>query len=360
MLVLRALAAAPLAGVRTTVVLDRPDAVYSGMVPGFVAGQYTAAELTIDVATLAARAGAEVIPAAATRIDPAARRIELAGGRPPLGYDAASLDVGSTVAERERPGVAEHALATRPIARFVEAADGLVARALARGRCRLAVVGGGAGGVELAFTFGARLRREGVPEVAVTLLESGPRALPASPPRVSRRVAAALAARGVALLSGVGVEGIERAGDSLRIALAGRAPLPCDEVAWVAGAAPPPLVAGSPLPLDDAGFVRIAPTLQVAGHDDLFAAGDCAAFAPPLPKAGVYPVRQAPVLAHNLRARLAGAPLRAYRPQRDHLVLLNTGDGAAIAIKWGLALEARAAFALKDRIDRGFVARFRR
>lgn len=358
-LLLRAFATTPIAGVRTIVVLDRPCVLYSGMVPGLVAGRFGADEPTIDVAALAARAGATVVPAAAARIEPDARRIELDGGGAPLGYDVASIDVGSTVAGLALPGVAEHALATRPIARFVESVDGLVARAVARGRCRIAVVGGGAGGVEVAFAFRARLLGARVSDLAVTLLEAAPRVLPESAPRISRRVGSSLATRGIALRTGVRVEGITRAGDGLRLALAGLEPLPCDEVAWVAGAAPPPLVAGSPLPHDGAGFVRIAPTLEVEGCDGLFAAGDCAGFAPPLPKAGVYAVRQAPVLAHNLRARLAGAPLRRYRPQRDFLRLLDTGDGAAIAVKWGIAVEAHAACALKDRIDRRFVARLR-
>ena len=109
---------APLAGVRLTVVLDRPVAAYSGMVPGFVAGEYQAAELAIDVVPLARRAGARVVLAAATRVDAVNRRIELEG-RPPIGYDVASLDVGSTVRGGDVPGAFEHALATRPIGSFV-------------------------------------------------------------------------------------------------------------------------------------------------------------------------------------------------------------------------------------------------
>lgn len=356
--VLRDFAERPPAGVRVTVVLDRRDAIYSGMVPGFVAGQYRADELAVDVGALARRAGAEIVAAPATRIDPAARRIEI-DGRPALAYDVASLDVGSTVAGAELPGVAEHALATRPIARFVAAADALVARARERGRCRLVVVGAGAGGVELASCFRARLAREGVADTAVTLLERGLRVLPAAAARVARRVAAALAARGVAVRTGVRVERIAADGDAKRLELASGEPLVCDEVVWVSGAAPTVLVADSPLPHDDAGFLRVRATLQAHGHDDLLAAGDCIAFDPPLAKAGVHAVRQGPVLARNLRARLAGAPLAPHRPQRDFLVLLNLGDGSAIGTKWGLALEGRALFALKDRIDRRWMARYR-
>ena len=97
------------------------------------------------------------------------------------------------------------------------------------------------------------------------------------------------------------------------------------------------------------------------GHDEIFATGDCASLVtdPRLPKAGVYAVRQGPVLAHNLKAHAAGRPLRAYRPQRDFLSLLNLGDGRAIAVKWGFSAEGGWAWRLKDAIDRRFVRRYR-
>src|SRR5690606_38616763 len=345
-----------------TLVVDRPEAVYSGMVPGFVAGQYQAHELEIDVRPLARRAGAAVVVAAAIGIDAAARRVALAG-RPPLPFDVASLDVGASVAGLELPGVASHALATRPIGRFVEAVAGLVARARRRGRCRAGGVGGGAGGIELACALRARLAREGVADARVALLERGPRLLAGAPARVARRVAEALARRGIELRTGVCVEAVEADADGAarRVRLAGGDALAADEVLWASGAAPLPWLADTGLPTDAAGFVRVGATLEVEGVPGLFAAGDCAAFTGPggpLPKAGVYAVREGPILDRNLRAALAGRALRPYRPQRDFLALLNRGDGAAIGVKWGRAAAGRALFALKDRIDRRFVRRF--
>jgi selenide,water dikinase len=107
--------------------------------------------------------------------------------------------------------------------------------------------------------------------------------------------------------------------------------------------------------------VRVERTLQVVQIPDLFAVGDCASlgFAPWVRKAGVYAVREGPVLDANLRARLSGGSLRAYHPQRDFLTLLNLGGGKAIAAKWGWAFRGRSAFRLKDWIDRRFVERFR-
>src|SRR5205809_896465 len=267
--VLRAWAMDPAPRVRLTVVVDRPVAGYSGMGPGFVARQYRQDELEIDVRPLCMRAGARFIVAAATGLDPSQRRVIL-DGRPPLAYDTISFDVGSTIAGLDRPGVAEHAIPTRPIGAFVRSADAVVERARGRPGVKLVVVGAGAGGVELAFAFRARLER------------------------------------------------------------------------------------------DPAGFVRVRPTLQAVGHDEIFAVGDCASLLtdPNLPKAGVYAVRQGPTLIVNLRARVMGGSMRRYRPQRDFLSLLNLGDGRALASKWGIALEGNWAFTLKDWIDRRFVRRF--
>jgi selenide,water dikinase len=352
--VLRRWAMAPVSGCRLTLMVDRPVAVYSGMVPGFVAGQYARGDLEIDVRPLARRAGARVIVARVTGLDVPGRRVTLEG-RPPIAYDTVSFDVGSTVAGLERPGVRAYAIATRPIGEFVRRVDGVVAAAEARAAFRVVVVGAGAGGVELAFALAARLGRDGGRRREVLLLEGGPTVLPGYAPGAARRVAAAATARGIAIRYGADVERVER--DVVH--LSGGERVPADAVVWVAGAAALPIFAGSGLETID-GFAAIGPTLQCVGRDEVFAVGDCAAWAagPGLAKAGVYAVRQGPVLAHNLMARARGESLRAYRPQRDFLSLLNLGDGRAIGAKWGLAAEGRFLFSVKDWIDRRFVRRF--
>ena len=166
--VLKRLAMAPVDGLCLTVVLDRPVAVYSGMVPGFVAGQYAVEELEIDVVPLARRAGARVVLSPAVGVESARSRAPVAG-----------LDL---------PGVREHAFSSRPISRFVEQ----VSRRLGDlGReavpLRLVVVGGGVGGVEVAFTLRERLVRAGR-KVDTTLLQAGARLLPGSAPALVRRV----------------------------------------------------------------------------------------------------------------------------------------------------------------------------
>lgn len=353
--VLRRLAMAPLAGVRLTVVLDRAEALYSGMVPGVVAGDYAPAECEIDVVPLARRAGARVVLAAALEVDAAAQRV-VCEGRPAIAYDLASLDLGSSVRGLELPGVRAHTLATRPIRELVDRLDGALERVLGRRPARVLVVGAGAAGVELALTAEARLRARGArPEVA--LVTDADALLRGAPPGLRRRAQAELEARGVRVHASARVARAEERA----LVLDSGARLDCDLAIWATGAAPPPAIARSALPKDAAGFVRVRDTLQVEGYDALLAAGDCAALAsaPWVPKAGVYAVRQGPVLAENLRRVLAGEPLRHYRPQRDFLALLNVGERRALGAKWGVAFGGPRAWQLKDAIDRRFVRRFR-
>ncbi|MCZ6507423.1 MAG: FAD-dependent oxidoreductase, partial [Acidobacteria bacterium] len=353
--VLRRFIMEPPRDLRVTLIVDTPIAVYSGMVPGFVAGQYAAAELEIDVVPLARRAGAEVVLAPATGVDAGRRRVMVAG-RPPIRYDLASFDIGSTVIGLELPGVREHAIPTRPIGRLVQRVDELLRQAAELDRPpRIIVVGGGAGGVELAFTLEWRLREMGsTPEV--TLLHAGERLLEGFPPGLATRAQRAFKRRGIAVRPATRVASATDNG----VVLASGASLACDFLVWVAGATSYGILRDSGLPTDDRGFVLTRRTLQVEGFDELFAVGDCATLKdyPDTPKAGVFAVRQGPYLTDNLRSAAAGKPLREYKPQGDFLILLNLGDGSALGAKWGVSFEGRWVMRLKDRIDKKFMRRF--
>ena len=114
------------------------------------------------------------------------------------------------------------------------------------------------------------------------------------------------------------------------------------------------------MPTDGAGALRVDATLRSIADPTVFGAGDCIAFeGRALPHIGVHAVKQAPVLLHNLLAALDGRPPRRYRPQRRALLILNLGDGTGLAT-WGrLAWRGRAAFWVKDRIDRRWLERAR-
>ncbi len=328
---------------------------YSGMVPGYLQGTYAEADLTFDLRALAARAGARFVLAPAERIDPVARVVEAGGERLP--YDLLSLDVGSEPAGLATPGVREHALTVRPMNRAVELrhrAEELLAPSADR-EVDIAVVGAGAAGVEVALAL-ERLGRERGARVAVTLIEAGAAVVPEFPPRLRRIAGGALAARGIAVRTGRAVAAVEPAGVVLDDGTRLRSHL----TVWITGAAAPRLLSRSDLSRDPRGYLHVDATLRAVDGSPVFGAGDCIAIEgfPALAKAGVYAVRQAPILDHNLRATLAGGPLRRYRPQATFLALLNSADGQAIWHWHGFAGRSRFAWWLKDRIDRAFIRRY--
>ncbi len=352
--VLRRLAETRELGLKVTVISDRRVAIYSGMVPGFVAGQYSASELSMDVQSLAERAGATFVLAAATHIDATARSIQV-HEHAPISYDVAALDVGSTVAGTDLPGVRDHALRSRPIWQLVqEVQERLHDLTAVKRTANIVVVGGGAGGVELAFCLQARANALCTAGARITIVDSNSRLLEGASPNTTRAIEREARKRGITILAGTRVRRLEQGSVSLN----NDRDIEADIVVWVAGAEPLEFIKRSNLPIDDRGFIPIRPTFQVRGHDNLFAVGDCASL-PGMKKAGVYAVRSGPILAQNLRACFRGETLQEYSPQRDFLSLLNLGDGTALGTKWSLTFQGRWVMRLKDRIDRRFMEKYR-
>lgn len=347
--VIRRFAGGRAGDLRLTLISRGSLAPYSGMLPGLVARRYTVEESHIDLRALCTAAGIRFLCAEANGLDLAARTVSLTD-REPVPFDLLSIDIGSSP-NVSAPGALEHAVAVKPIDRFLARLEALDRTVAADQGHRIAVVGAGAGGSELTLALRARYGAR----VALALVDAAVDPIPTHPQRARRLMREALATRGVALHLGSAVASV-RAG---AVALADGTTVRCDTVLWTTKATAPAWLAAAGLPVDDEGFVRVNATLQVKGHSAIFAAGDVIAFAPrALPKAGVYAVRAGPALAENLYRAAMGQPLRAFRPQRSILALLSTGDGAAIASKGPFAFQARWLFSLKDRIDRRWMAMY--
>jgi selenide,water dikinase len=342
--------------VAVTLVAPDPRHAYSGMVPGLVGGRYRPDDLLIDLAALARAAGATFIAGAVESLDPGGRSVRLADGRR-LSYDILSLAVGSGNAGTGLPGVEERAVLLKPIDRTLGLVPA-VERAAAGAGTAVAVVGGGAAGVELALNLRTRLAMLGRGGAPVRLVDGDDRVLRDRSGACRRAAERVLRSRGIELILG---REVARLADG-RLHLDDGRTVEAGLVVWATGPSAPRLFADTALALDQGGYLRVDPTLRSVSHPGIFAAGDAAALEghPGLPKAGVYAVRQGPVLRDNLAAACAGRePSRRFHPQRRFLALLNTGDGRAI-LSWGaLAVTGRWAMALKDRIDRRFMRRFK-
>lgn len=344
--VLKDCIAAPLRGVELVLVSPSALAPYSGMVPGWLAGHYRYEEICIDFAALAAAAQARLVIDELVALEPDRQRLQLRSGLV-LEYDVLSLNVGSTL----RPPVAPdgtRVLALRPLAGLRHAWEAMLAEtALADAQpvCHVTAVGGGAAGVEALLAALLRLRQR-QPQRAVDgrLISTAATLLPGLARGAARRAAAALRAAGVTLQLCASFEDTERRPGELML--------------WATGAQAHTWQSRCGLAVSAAGFIRVDRWLRSLSHPQVHAVGDCAEWAEPLPKAGVYAVRMGSVLSVNLRAALGDGVLSVFKPQRRFLSLLSTADGRAIA-SWGCwSVDGRWVWRWKDHIDRAFLGRF--
>ena len=355
--VLQGLARSRPAGLDITLIAPGARQLYSGMVPGFVAGHYELDECAIPLQGLLARCGARHLPSSAVALNAGACNVALASGQT-VAYDWLSLNTGSEMdrnrIEAQMPGARAHALFVRPMDAFVQRWPDVAA--LARQRLlHIAVVGAGAAGLELAMAAAHALAAPpAVPGSRVTLIAGRQPPGAGYPPGAQRRIARALQRLRI---------------DVVQQACAGMAPgfihladgsrLACDVPLLAVGAQAPPWLAGSGLALDADGFVAVNAFQQSISHPAVFAAGDVASRADsPHARSGVYAVRAGLPLLANLRAALQGAPLAAYAPQRRTLNLLSCGGRHAIAVWGGFSVEGGWVWRWKDRIDRRFVATY--
>lgn len=354
--VIRHFAMHPHPGLGITLLSRDVHTPYSGMLPGLVAGHYTHEDCHIDLRRLCEASGVRFLHGTATRVDIAARRVTI-DRRPALHWDLLSLNTGSRPAVDSIDGASEHGFAVKPIDGFLRGWVGLLARLQEDGGERdVVVVGGGAASVEIALALAERLRAAGVPPARcrLHLVAAAPRLLEGYPAALARKLEARLGAAGIALTCGARVR--RATGTALELADGRR--VRCDLPVWAIHAGAPGWLADSGLPVDSRGFVRVDTTLQVAGHAEVFAVGDVASLPQPLPKSGVYAVREGPVLAKNIARVLAGKPARPYRPQRHALAILATGPRHAVAARGPLVLSGDWVWRWKDRIDRRFMTMY--
>jgi NADH dehydrogenase FAD-containing subunit len=373
------------AGIDVTCIAPSPHLSYSGMGPGMLSGRYAPAELRFDIEGMVREAGGgqagrrpsrtappgEMLTSAPSdkgekgggtfvrgkvaRIDPEAKRLALEDGRE-IGYDAVSFGIGSLVEPafpfEAMPGAEVYPV--KPIENLLLARRTIESRAEAGEPVQVLVIGGGSSAFEVAGNTVALLAGCGVKTPQVTVV-AGRGLLCGWPSRARRLAKASLLRRGVRVVPGR-VTGL--AGD--RATLAGGGGLRFDVCLMATGTRPPELFARSGLALGPDGGLSVNAFLQSPLYPEIFGGGDCIRFEPsPLPRAGVYAVRQGPVLFANLTAFLTDGVLVPFRKTgTNFLSLLNSGDGRAILRKGPFVLEGRWCMVLKDAIDRRFIAKF--
>ncbi len=348
----------PLPGVRVTLVSDVSLTPYSGMLPGLISGEYTLEDSHIDLRALCHLASARFILASATGLD-LGRQIVKVSAHPELHYDLLSIDCGSRSRLNEIKGAEDFGVPIKPVPDFLASWTNELQRINQENqRSNITVVGGGAGGVELALAIRARLNKElkgSSPErVTVSLVNKEPVLLPTHSQAAQRKMTKVVSSSSIVLHLGSAAKELSKS----QVTLATGEKISSDFTILSTQPTAPTWPAESGLAVDSEGFIRVNEFLQSVSHPNVFAAGDIASLDSPRPKAGVFAVRQGAPLFRNLRAKLQGGNLAAYNPQRNFLSLIGSGSGSALYSRGELALYSRFFWIAKKLIDRRFMNGF--
>jgi selenide,water dikinase len=351
-LLLLALGKQPLAGANVTLVSDTTQAAYSGMLPGHIAGAYGRAEMHIDLPRLCNFARARFIQGSACRLDLEQRKVQLEPGGTSFSADVVSINVGSVPSMEDAVGADIHAIPARPVSHLLAGWERVSAAAgPGISPLKIIVVGGGAGGVELALAMHSQLRGN----AEFTIVHGEPNLLPGHGSRVQHILLKLLRERKLKLITGIRVAKVTAS----NVVLDDGRLLAADFVFWVTHGAPPTWLRESGLDTTPEGFIRVTPTLQALNYPWIFAAGDVAAMENrKLPKSGVFAVRMARPLEYNLRTYLSGGSPKDYKPQRHSLSLIGTADGRAVASYGWLGGHSVLFWKWKKWIDLRFMKQF--
>jgi selenide, water dikinase len=361
---LRLLGLHPIPNVQLTLITNTVHAPYSGMLPGHLSGIYSFQDCHIDLRALANFAGAKLIVDEAIGLDLEKNHV-FCRQHPPIPFDELAIDIGSTPSIATVPGAQELAIAVKPVPQFLAAWQEFLGKIPQWGYrdLRIAIVGGGAGGVELALN----LQHSTKIPMTIDLFHRQDVLMNRYPASIGHKFEKLLLQRGIRLhlnanITAIKSLGIPGANKVVHYPRPGNEDYSMDyhQVLWVTEATAPRWLGAAGLATDRQGFILINDALASISHPHIFATGDIATNPHhPRPKAGVFAVRQGQPLAENLRRSVNGQPLQPYIPQSRYLSLIGLGDRRAIATWGNFSLgPSKQMWTWKDRIDRQFMAQF--
>lgn len=359
-IVIRQLRARLISGLdsKLKIMLISPDRYtpYSGMLPGLVAGHYSYEDCHIDLHRLCEWAGIQFVCATVSRIDPDNRLIYSGTSDHTLQYDLLSINTGSRPAIDDIAGACAFGCAVKPVKSFLDRWNGwLNNHCHSQQQQHIIIVGGGAAGVEVLLAMHYKLNQTTAIKAVFTLINRHDTILATHNLAVQQFFKQHLSSLNIQVINNAIVTAI----DNTQLHLNNGASLCYDFAAWAIHAGAQPWHAASRIACDPMGFITVDRYLRSTSHANIFATGDCAAFLPrKLPKAGVYAVRQAPVLFNNLLAAHGNRPLVAYKPQQHFLSLLTTGKRHAVASRDVFFFRGKWVWYWKNHIDRKFMRRF--
>lgn len=336
---------------------NSPQATYSGMLPAVLAGQIPPQKMQIDLAKLCDRAGANLRIGDVTGLAADSNELIFKDG-PSQKFDILSVGIGSIPNTDEMSIVEEACLPIKPMQTFLDRLQKRIERLrFQKGSSpiQVTIIGGGVAGCEVACCLDQRFKTMSSGAFSLRVIHAGQELLGNETDGLKSKVENELSRRKIEIVLGKRVREVGMG----QIHLANGTRLENDVCVVVTGAAPAPLIQKLELPVGVHGFLATDQNLQSISGRPIFAVGDCGSIVDhDVPKAGVYAVRQGPILWENIQRLLAGNRLRPFRPQSSFLKLMNLGDGTAAGEWHGLSFRGKWAMALKSAIDGAFVAKY--
>ncbi|MFW5769842.1 MAG: NAD(P)/FAD-dependent oxidoreductase [Spirochaetota bacterium] len=337
-------------GYRVVVINSSRYHYYSGMVPGMLGGMYAPEDTRFDIEKMVHRGGGEFIEDSVMKIDPERRVIYTSGGKI-MEFDVLSCNTGSVIQDTIPVDSNGTVYPVKPLANLYLARVQLE-QAEKESSMRVVVAGGGAAGVEIAANVYGRARELSL-DARVIIVTSGA-LLEGFPERASRKARKWLSNHDIEVHEHTRVTGI----NNKNVSLEGGQDIPMDMCIMATGIVPPEIFSRSGMKTGPDGGLDVNEYLQARNYPYIFGTGDGIYFSPhPLPKAGVYAVRQGPLLYRNIMAYSRGENLETFVPQKKYLLIMNLA-GYGIAIRGKLVLGGRTWFRIKDIIDRRYIRKF--
>lgn len=346
----------PIPNVDLTCISDRSVATYSGMLPAVLAGQTPEDQMQIDLVRLCGDAGARLIVDPVAGLDLPTRTVQFET-RPPIPYDVLSIGVGSVPTTQGVTVEDDALLKIKPMQTFLSRLDESLKIAETKrvdAPIQIVVVGGGVAGIEMLMCLPGRLESVIRKPYELTLVSRSSQIPKGVVPTLQRKIDREIQRRGIKRLLESDVVRVSKD----EVECADGTIIGADIVVWAAGASPPKLLQRLSLPTDNGGFLLTDATLRSVSGEPAFAVGDTGSIRDlPTPKAGVFAVRQGPVLWENVQRCLDGRPLVDFQPQRSFMRLVNLGD-QAIGQWRGIPLKGNWVLKLKHWIDQRFMNQF--
>ena len=325
------------------ILVDQNDRfVFSPLLYELLTGELQTWEIAPPYEELLANTGVRFTQAAVAGINVDEKRVHLQDG-PEFSYERLVLALGGETPLDMAPGVAEYAIPFRTITDAYRLEERLrILEESNKDKIRIAIVGAGYSGVELACKLAERLGERG----RLRLIELSDLILRTSPDFNRETAHKALDDRDVWIDLETAVESIGP--DTISLLYKGQVDtIPVDLVLWTVGTRVAPVVRSLPLKQNQRGQLATTPTLQVVDHPDIFALGDladcCDAEGQQVPSTAQAAFQQADYAAWNIWASLTGRPLLPFRYQfLGEMMTLGTDNATFTGV--GVKLDGPLAY----------------